>query len=137
MRRLESFKIGRNGGLIEPCWVLMHTQMKSAKSLYCASYLLDMMPSPGVFLRDLLFLGKLLLKVVFSGREQQLHQVTCFWPPHVDPLLASWVPLLHLQMSQLWDTGAGTNLRDLFSRISSRMNERVIKNPPNRCFFFV
>lgn len=42
-------------------------QRKSEK--YCASYLLDVMPSQGVFLRDLPYLGQLLLKVVFSGRE--------------------------------------------------------------------
>lgn len=45
----------------------------------------------------------------------------------MDPLLASWVPLLHLQMSISWEAGVGTNLRDLFSYILTRMNEGVIK----------
>lgn len=52
-----------------------------------------------------------------------------FWPPNVDPVLASWVPLLHLQMNISWEAGVGTNLRDLFSYISTRMNEGVIKKP--------
>lgn len=110
----------------------MHIQRKSAKSLYCASYLLD---TQGLFPRDLPFLGQLLQKVVFSGSEAAATSGGSPWPPHVEPLLASWVPLLHFQMSILWEAGVGTNIRDLFSCISTRMTERVIKNPANRCFF--
>lgn len=89
----------------------MHIQSKSAKSLYCSSYLLDIMPSQGVFLRDLPFLGQLLLKVVFSGREAAATLGGSSGHP-MDPLLASWVPLLHLQMSIPWEAGVGTNLID-------------------------